>query len=571
VRRESGWLQLGEGALFVHLHEPVVTSSAGLNVLIVQGIGDDYFHGYRALRFLADCLAEAGHRCVRFDYSGCGHSLDRTEADLISRWENDVTQVAAWFRSHQGIDRLCFVANRSGALFINQALAAGDELVLWGAEKSGRSWVRESRTLAAMNQRDRTPEGFESGGIWFDGASLEVLSGRQFAPVHAPRRALVINRPDRVGSADILSGSTSRIDSEYTECFREPHHAKRPEALCRMIVDWASCDTVSVPFPSTGQSSVDLTRSGLLSRIEGDGWTEQVCHVNGLFAICTAGQPGGSILLLGNAGSVHSVGPNRLNVELARQLALENITTLRYDLCNLGDSVCEGLATSPAIVEENHPYPASADHDVSGVVMWAKVSGYSRVILAGLCSGAYAAFDFARSHLKAKPDEVLLINPLTFDWQAGMSLEVPSEFATVAQGRAYRKAVRDRSRWMRVIRGDVNIRQFVLHLVRSSLDRYRVIIRQLGIALHLSPQPQLARDLLRIAATGTRIRFYFSTGEPGIDMLGRAGRSCLEALKKLRLMSIELITDADHTFRNRERRRELLDLITRNLAHDRNA
>ena len=591
MQRESGWLQVDGRALFVHLHEPDPANRSGVTVLIVQGIGDDYFHGYRALRFLADCFAEAGHRCVRFDYSGCGHSLDNRilenvtpeepeemSFDVCSMWEQDVCQVTTWLRSHFSGERLCFVANRSGALFINTALRPEDDLILWGAEKTGRGWAREIRTLAALGQKSRGAEGFESGGIWFDNSTIAALSGYRLAPVNAPRRAVVLTRADRPGSADVLSDCAadvvSIVDGEYSECFREPHYALRPERACRSILQWVENHVTRQVLGRSISASPAVGDSGLLGRIQGSGWTEEVCRAGGLFGICTrkdaVHQKSSPVLLLSNAGSVHAVGPNRLNVDLARQLASQDVTTLRYDLSNLGDSVCEGFAGERLLAEENHPYPSSADHDISAVVQWARTRGYSRVILAGLCSGAYAAFDFARTHLAAKPDEVLMINPLTFNWRAGMSLEIPSEYATVAQGRAYQKAILDRSRWMRVLKGDVSLRNFILHLGRSVLDKSRVVARRIGVALHLLPEPQLARDLLRIAATGTRIRFYFSSGEPGIDMLGRAGRSSLEALKKLHLMSVDFIAGADHTFRNQERRRELFSLIKRNIAHDPN-
>ena len=40
-----------------------------------------------------------------------------------------------------------------------------------------------------------------------------------------------------------------------------------------------------------------------------------------------------------NAGVVHRVGPHRINVRIARQLAARGIPSIRFDLCGHGDSV----------------------------------------------------------------------------------------------------------------------------------------------------------------------------------------------------------------------------------------
>src|SRR5207248_561102 len=92
-------------------------------------------------------------------------------------------------------------------------------------------------------------------------------------------------------------------------------------------------------------------------------------------------------VVLLNAGSAYRVGPNRLYVSLARRLATHGFRCLRMDLCGLGDSI------TPHADRENDPYPATAFRDVGLTLKHLRTElGARRVVLMGLCSGAYAAF-----------------------------------------------------------------------------------------------------------------------------------------------------------------------------------
>ena len=101
-----------------------------------------------------------------------------------------------------------------------------------------------------------------------------------------------------------------------------------------------------------------------------------------------AGRPG---VILINAGFLHRVGPNRMNVSLARQLAAAGFASLRMDLSGLGDSTGRSAAADDhAIVSE--------DLDKAMAFMGERFA-LRTFVLVGLCSGAY---DTAR---KAVVDE----------------------------------------------------------------------------------------------------------------------------------------------------------------------
>ena len=100
-----------------------------------------------------------------------------------------------------------------------------------------------------------------------------------------------------------------------------------------------------------------------------------------------------AIILL-NTGCEYHVGPNRLYVPLAREWAARGHLILRYDLGGIGDSA------PPPGVEENDVYPAHALDDANqAIALVRKEAPDRRVIVAGICSGAWIAFLAARERL----------------------------------------------------------------------------------------------------------------------------------------------------------------------------
>jgi hypothetical protein len=83
-----------------------------------------------------------------------------------------------------------------------------------------------------------------------------------------------------------------------------------------------------------------------------------------------------------SAGLLHRVGPYRLHVHLARELAQMGLTSLRVDLAGSGDS--------PQRPGMTYPQSVAADFmEISGVLE--SRLGRLPLVLAGLCSGAHSA------------------------------------------------------------------------------------------------------------------------------------------------------------------------------------
>ena len=99
---------------------------------------------------------------------------------------------------------------------------------------------------------------------------------------------------------------------------------------------------------------------------------------------------GGDIgLLLFNAGMVHRVGPHRINVRVARQLAARGIASIRFDLAGHGDSA---RPIGDRSFEEQAVVDLRAAMDALGAA-----TGLKRFAIFGYCSGAFHGFAAARA------------------------------------------------------------------------------------------------------------------------------------------------------------------------------
>lgn len=106
-------------------------------------------------------------------------------------------------------------------------------------------------------------------------------------------------------------------------------------------------------------------------------------------------------VIMVNAGFVHHVGPLRLYVELARELARLGVTTLRFDLSGLGDS---GLPPGRQAVSERK------NADIGDAIEFMQAQfGMTNVIMLGLCSGAVDSHRAALAHIGV--EGVVMMDP----------------------------------------------------------------------------------------------------------------------------------------------------------------
>jgi hypothetical protein len=281
---------------------------------------------------------------------------------------------------------------------------------------------------------------------------------------------------------------------------------------------------------------------------------EQICRFGAqeqLFGILsrTSDDPGRPAIVMFNAGSVHHVGPHRLYVTLARELALLGFASLRFDLEGIGDSVLTRAG------RENHPYPDTAIADTRAALDFLHQRfGYRRFIGLGLCSGAHTAFHAALALPEHPISKIVLINPLTFYWQEGMSLATVEHFFDVV---AYRKSMRDPRRWMRLLRGEADIRRPIEVALAHARNLARSQWDGLLEAVWPDKGPRLSRDLRKLFAMNRRMVLLVSEGDPGYELVQAGARRAARGALESGEMEVEWIAEADHTFSQVKPRAEL--------------
>jgi pimeloyl-ACP methyl ester carboxylesterase len=269
-----------------------------------------------------------------------------------------------------------------------------------------------------------------------------------------------------------------------------------------------------------------------------------------------------------NAGSGYRVGPNRLYVNLARQLAARGFPCLRLDLSGLGDSVAADAA------RENDPYPATAFRDIALTLSYVKERlGVRRVVLLGLCSGAYAAFQAAAQLTDPLLVESVLLNPLTFFWREGMSLTA----SPARQVQSFRDALasaRQPHKWLQLLTG--RSRLGLAGAVRLLAARWRRFQFTQGeppapLAPGANGYPShpvhqdLPGDLRRIAKAGRQLTFFFAESDPGLALLMLHGGRQVKEMRRAGTLSLTVLENADHTFSRRVSRDALGRALTEHL------
>ncbi len=576
------WLESGSGALACWLHEPSPAGARSYVAIICPPVGFEYAHSHRSLRHLAISLSGAGFRTVRFDYRGTGDSSgDATDPALFEQWLEDVRAVTRWAKGPDESREVAIVGLRLGAslaALVSEAVAA-THLVLWAPVVDGSRYARTMRAAAAVaasgEEKPRAAY-IDSGGVVVSAETLRHIQQLDLrsAPIPAGTDVLLVRREDVPTDVSWPRSLTARgLSIEelnpggFAAMMAEPQDTVVPAGAIRGIVAWLS-DRASPPGSlSIGRGETAPGGESERTHCWGAGGSvrERFVHVGGsprLFGCLTEptrdttdGRP---LVLLINAGAVHHVGPNRLYTELARALALGGYPSLRIDLRNVGESFVLG---GP---EENHPYPVTAQDDVGAAVQWVLDELRLPVVIAGLCSGAHHAFHAGFGHLDARVVGIVLMNPLTFYWSEGMSLDTPNTAARDA--RHYRRSMRDPKKWLKALRGGADLRYAASVMGRRGLERARAMI---GDALELSGlrRPRhLAEDLRRIVALDRRVACFFSRGDPGYDILQQDGGRTLRSLRRSGALSVDLVDGADHTFSKRAHREEVIEQVLSRLA-----
>jgi alpha-beta hydrolase superfamily lysophospholipase len=607
--RQPLYLSSGGRSLFGWLYHPPDEVSLGppsLGLVICRPFGFEALCSHRSVRAFAAAAAGVGVPVLCFDYAGTGDSEDLPpQADQLEAWTGDVLAAVSELQQRTGVERVCLLGFRLGALLAVRAAArceAADALIAVAPVLNGARYLRELRltVLAQAAQRAAAggaPVGAAAGADEAGGA-LEVngylLSAATTAALAQPKlmslarapvsELLLLDRDDVPAGeawAEAMSRLGARTDYQVLPGFAEMMmttavYTTVPQEMVTAARDWlrrlqaawrtrAAVNGFSVApqaHAPRGASSMPLP---LCADAHG-AHAELVEHAllfgsePALFGVLTEPRDArartGAIILLNDGANPH-IGSNRMAVALARRWACAGYAVLRMDLAGLGDSATRAGCAA------NQVFPAAAMHDIGAAIeLMRSRYGGCPVTLGGLCSGAYHAFRAAADGLEVA--RIILVNQRDFFWRADLNGNyLRFEQAITAPG-IYRGRALSLASWKKLLRGQVQVGHIAAVFARRACLALAAALRELGRALHLRLPRDLGWELQRIVRRGVQPIFIFSRGDAGLRLLQMQAGSALPRLGER--CRVRIIDGSDHTFTTADARARLQQVLTEELC-----
>jgi hypothetical protein len=131
----------------------------------------------------------------------------------------------------------------------------------------------------------------------------------------------------------------------------------------------------------------------------------------------------------------------------------------------------------------------------------------------------------------------------------------------IGEAARYQRAALDPSRWLKLLRGRVDLRRAVQVVGMRVAQRLQSKVREVARFLRMPLQDDLGVELDVAVRHGVELRFVFADDDPGGPMLWSQGGSVARRLAQggqLRTVSLDR---ADHTFTRREARQRLMAVL----------
>jgi alpha/beta superfamily hydrolase len=592
VNRTPLYFRTESAPLFGWLHMPSQVSPVATGIVICPPIGYEYISCHRTIRHLADHLSAQGFPALRFDYHGTGDSSGKDEDRArVDAWLESIRVAIQQLKDTSGCTNVGLVGLRIGATLAS-VIAEELELeclILWAPCVHGKKYIRE---MAFLDRADvKTPERVsDDSDIQCAGFVISAETSNDLSKINlikqSPRKTniLIVARDDLNDDFSLrdqwrqlgLEVDYIRMDG-FADLLTNPVKAKVPFGTLSEIIEWIK-DTVHM---ENIDSSVSLRKKNVCVQFEEqcyaqfkycksiDTISEKIIRFgdkNNLFGILCEPEEenretGLPTIILSNSGAVHHVGTNRFYVYLARNLALAGFSTLRIDINGLGDSVIDDTQN------ENILYNQDAIQDIDDAIDYlTKSENKTRFVLAGLCFGSYASFHGSLETSHNSIVECVLINPLTFYWEEGMSLDDENISNNISSVKAYKSSMLKADRWLKIMRGKVDIRKLVGVFVSFISYKLRSTIKRLGVfgTAEINRKNNLSADLKKIVDSGKHVSFLIADKDPGYDLLMIEAKKAVISLIKEKKISIDIIPNSYHTFPTRESRVIVLSRLIEN-------
>jgi dienelactone hydrolase len=523
-------------------------------VVVCGSLGEEALNSYRSQVFLGEQLAQAGFPTLRISYYGTGDSAgEDDEPNRFRAWIDSIVGAARWLRATCGVTSVSLCGIRIGAaLAARAALDIGDidALVLLAPTTSGRRFLREqilsARTVAEIWQSISTIDDgqwFEAHGLRIDRATRDALDALDIGKLaRLPvRRVLLVDQPDAAGLdrlATKLRDAGSNVTYQACEgcggMLRESHETQVPHAAFADAVAWLG---------DAGRS-LEPARNIPAPALELDAAREtpvQLGPADTLAGILTMPwhcQPDSPVVLMPSTGANPRVGNSRGMVALARWLAEQGIASLRMDGHGVGDA-------APITGENGMPYSKQGDRDVSAGVDFLAARFAGPIVVLGMCSGAYHAFQAALDDKRI--NGLMLVNLQKFVWHGHESLSVVQRTTFRTTG-YYLRNVANIDVWRRLLQGKVNVagiagalaNRAARHIAAAADPAIAALAGETAVGM-------VRRQLAELSERSVQMLYVLSGNDPGLDEISDYFGLRGWRLRRTRNLTFRTLRGADHT------------------------
>ncbi len=523
-------------------------------VVICPPLGEEALNAYRAQVFLAQKLAGAGFPTLRISYYGTGDSAgEDDEPDRFRAWMDSIIAAVHWMRSSCGVASVALCGVRIGAALA--ALAASelgdvDDLILLAPVVSGRRFLREqiltARTVAEIWQSNSPIDDgrwFEAYGLRLDMATRDVLDHLDIGKLGKipVQRILLLDQPNAPPS-DRLAGTlrgqgidvTHEIGDRCDVLLRDSHEVEVPHAAFDRAVAWlGDAGRSDQPAPKIVSASLDVgTIRETPVRLGPDD------ALAGILAVPARLDPESPVILIASTGGNPRFGNSRATANLARWLAEQGVANLRMDGHGIGDA-------APTTGEHAMPYSKQGDRDVSAGVDYLVARYTGPIVVLGMCSGAYHAFQAALNDRRI--NGLMLMNLQKFVWTGEASLSVVQRTTFRTTG-FYLRNIASPDVWRRLVRGQVNITGIAGALAMRAA-RHAVAAAEPAMAAVRGESfvGMVRRQLAELTERSVQILYVLSGNDPGLDEISEYFGLRGWRLRRNRNVIFRTLRDADHT------------------------
>jgi pimeloyl-ACP methyl ester carboxylesterase len=557
------------------LNMPQTGEASRVGVVIFGAYGVEDLSTRQSLAVLAERLAKNGHPVLRFDLPGTGDSLgDWCDSGQLSAWVSAGRAAVDALRDWSGVAAVSLVGLRLGgmvATLVAKELLESDSpvqgLALLGPVLQGRQYIREMRTLA-----DDGPELAVAGFPLSEETQLAISAVDIGQIAYAPAQRIFLGVPGVSKAMTKLQaqwGANAEISSvayvDMAQHIGNSITSCAPVGMFDSLVAWfAAAPTMNLATRTpVGARWTDPTCKPSAAILRSKGFVEEGVIVDagvglaGVWCRPEGHKVPGPVIVFCSPGRNPHVGFARGWVNLARRLAMEGVSSFRFDLAGIGDS------PPLSVLPEEVLYSDAGISQLRAVLdAVERATGSHRMCVLGTCSGGYLALHEAVTDVRVAG--LVLVNVQCLVWQKGTSFEVASRLNGKST-QVYRQRLFQPQTWMRIVRGQVNV-PFVVGTLMRRAGRYGGVlaqqvwgkflhlVREFGLVTTVTPvtsEARIRQCFATIAARKTETVVLYGDEDVGRDEFARYFGSDGAGYVRLPHTRLRILTNFDHNVTDR--------------------